>query len=254
MCNELISNNMQSKKHDKENKIVDVSNDVADEFNYYMAYEKRYCQVYNKKMMWSSKQPTPDVMDFFKKYNISKNNRVLDLGCGEGRDAIYLLDKGYNIFAVDYSKTVIKMCNKITQNKYKNKFRNFDLIKDKMEDKFDFIYSVAVLHMFITKEHRDKFLEFIKEHLNENGRCLLCVFGDGVESYSSNVEDSFKNVSRTVMNNGVKLNIAATSCKVVNWSELEKEIANNNLKIVEKWISTKIPEFTVSMCVVIKNE
>ena len=68
MCNELISNNMQSKKHDKENKIVDVSNGVADEFNYYMAYEKRYCQVYNKKMMWSSKQPTPDVMDFFKKY------------------------------------------------------------------------------------------------------------------------------------------------------------------------------------------
>ncbi len=103
----------------EENKPTNISNNVADEINYYMAYEKRYSQVYNKKMMWSSNQPTTDVINFFNKYNISKNNKVLDLGCGEGRDAIYFLDKGYNVSAVDYFKTVIEMCNKITQNKYK---------------------------------------------------------------------------------------------------------------------------------------
>ena len=237
----------------EENKPTNINNNVANEINYYMAYEKRYSQVYNEKMMWSSNQPTPDVINFFNECNISKNNRVLDLGCGEGRDAIYFLDKGYNISAVDYSKTVIEMCNKITQNKYKDKFRTFDLIKDKMEEKFDFIYSVAVLHMFITKEHRDKFLTFIKEHLNENGRCLLCVLGNGIESYSSNIEDSFKNVNRTVMNNGTKLNIVATSCRVVNWKELENEIIKNNLIIEKKWISTEIPEFTNSMCVIVRR-
>ena len=242
-------NKMQSRE---ENKQTNIDNNIADEINYYTAYEKRYSQVYNKKMMWSSNQPTPDVINFFNEYNISKKNRVLDLGCGEGRDAIHFLDKGYNVFAVDYSKTVIEMCNKITRNKYKDKFRNFDLIKDKMEEKFDFIYSVAVLHMFITQEHRDKFLTFIKEHLNENGRCLLCVFGDGIESYSSNIEDSFKNVNRTVMNNGTNLNIAATSCRVVSWDELEREIVYNNLKIEKKWISIEIPEFTNSMCVIVK--
>ena len=242
-------NKMQSRE---ENKQINIDNNIADEINYYTAYEKRYSQVYNKKMMWSSNQPTPDVIHFFNEYNISKKNRVLDLGCGEGRDAIHFLDKGYNIFAVDYSKTVIEMCNKITRNKYKDKFRDFDLIKDKMEEKFDFIYSVAVLHMFITQEHRDKFLTFIKEHLNENGRCLLCVFGDGIESYSSNIEDSFKNVNRTVMNNGTNLNIAATSCRVVSWDELEREIVYNNLKIEKKWISIEIPEFTNSMCVIVK--
>ena len=241
------------KDYQEKNKSIDIDNNVADEINYYTAYEKRYSQVYNEKMMWSSNQPTPDVINFFNEYNISKNNKVLDLGCGEGRDAIYFLDKGYNVFAVDYSKTVIEMCNKITQNKYKDKFRNFDLIKDKMEEKFDFIYSVAVLHLFITKEHRDTFLTFIKEHLKENGRCLLCVLGDGVESYSSNIEDSFKNVNRIVMNNGTKLNIAATSCRVVNWEELESEIINNNLMIEKKWISTEIPEFTNSMCVIVRR-
>lgn len=59
----------------------------------------------------------------------------------------------------------IKRLNLIIQN----------LIKDKMEEKIDFIYLVAVLHMFITQGRRDKFLTFIKKHLNRNGRCLLCV-------------------------------------------------------------------------------
>ena len=252
---QLQKDNLNDLKKDyqEENKPTNIDNNVSDEINYYMAYEKRYSQVYNKKMMWTSKQPTPDVINFFHEYNISKNNMVLDLGCGEGRDAIYFLDKGYNVLAVDYSKTVIEMCNKITKNKYKNKFRPFDLIKDKMEEKFDFIYSVVVLHMFIMKEHRDKFLTFVKEHLNENGRCLLCVLGDGIESYSSNIEDSFKNVERTVMNNGTKLNIAATSCRIVNWSELESEIINNNLIIERRWISTEIPGFTTSMCVIVRK-
>lgn len=241
------------KDYQEENNLININSNISNEINYYTAYEKRYSQVYSKKMMWSSNQPTPDVINFFNEYNIPKNNMVLDLGCGEGRDAIYFLDKGYNIFAIDYSKTVIEMCNKITQNRYKNKFKTFDLIKDKMEEKFDFIYSVAVLHMFVTKEHRDKFLTFIKEHLNENGRCLLCVLGNGIESYSSSIKDSFKNVNRTVMNNGTKLDIVATSCRVVNWKELENEIIINNLTIEKKWISTEIPEFTNSMCVIVRR-
>lgn len=244
---------MQDNKRKENEKINEITYNKATEINYYMAYEKRYSQVYEKNMLWTSKKATPDVIAFFKKYKISKIDKVLDLGCGEGRDAVYFLDKGYNILAVDYSKTVIEMCNKITQNKYKDKFRKFDLIKDKIEEKFDFIYSVAVLHMFITTEHRNKFLTFIKEHLATNGKCLICVLGNGNESYSSNLEDAFKNVNRTVMNNGTQLNIAATSCKIVNWNELETEITNNNLILEKKWISTEIPGFTHSMCVIVRR-
>ena len=124
---QLQKDNLNDLKKDyqEENKPTNIDNNVSDEINYYMAYEKRYSQVYNKKMMWTSKQPTPDVINFFHEYNISKNNMVLDLGCGEGRDAIYFLDKGYNVLAVDYSKTVIEMCNKITK---KNIRINLDLL------------------------------------------------------------------------------------------------------------------------------
>lgn len=229
-------------------------NDKVNNTNdYYKAYEKRYSQVYEKNMMWSAPEYTPDVIDFFQTYDITKDNKILELGCGEGRDAIHLLEKGYNLLAVDYSKTVIEMCNKLTDNKYKDNFMQFDLIKDEMNETFDFIYSIAVLHMFVTEEHRNKFLSFVREHLNNNGKCLICILGDGSKESASDINDAFKNTKRTVMNNDTEIEIVTTSCRIVNWQTLENEIKKNNLIIENKWISNKIPEFNSSMCVVVKK-
>lgn len=222
--------------------------------DYYKAYEKRYKQVYKENMLWSSTLPTPDIINFINDYKINKQDRILDLGCGEGRDAIYLLEKGYNVLAVDYSLSVIDMCNKLSSNKYKKHFRQFDIIEDEIEEKFNYIYSIAVLHMFVLREHRNKFLSFIKTHLTDNGHCLLCVLGDGKQDYTTNIKEAFKDTKRVVMNNNKKLDIATTSCKIVNWVELEKEILENDLLIEKQWVSNDIPEFNNSMCVVIKRK
>ena len=69
---------------------------VKENDNYYKAYEKRYKQVYKKNMMWSSDSFTPDVINTINQFSISKSDRILDLGCGEGRDAIYLLENNYD--------------------------------------------------------------------------------------------------------------------------------------------------------------
>lgn len=222
------------------------------ETDYYKAYEKRYSQVYEKNMLWSSKENTPDVFECMEQYKITKKSKILDLGCGEGRDAINLLDRGYNVVAIDYSCSVIEKCKELSNNNYNDCFKQFDLINDKMNCKFDFIYSIAVLHMFVLDEHRNKFLSFIKEHLEKDGICLICVLGDGKQEFVTNVEDAFKNIKRTVLNNKTDIEIAATSCRIVNWKQLEYEISNNGLKIEKKWISTTVPEFSNSMCVVVK--
>ncbi len=223
------------------------------ETDYYKAYEKRYSQVYENNMLWSAKENTPDVVEVLNQYKINKKSKILDLGCGEGRDSIGLLNDGYNVMAVDYSSTVIEKCKELSNYKYNKNFKQFDLINDKMNCKFDFIYSVAVLHMFVLDEHRNKFLSFVREHLKNDGICLICVLGDGNREYVSNIDEAFKNIKRTVMNNNTELEIAATSCKIVNWEHLECEILNNGLKIEQKWISNDIPEFENSMCVVVKK-
>lgn len=221
---------------------------------YYKAYEKRYKQVYNKKMMWFSSEPTPDVFNTINKLNITKGDKILDLGCGEGRDTIYLLNNGYNVLGIDYSKTVIAKCNEITSNKYKGSFKVLDIFQSELNELFNFIYSIAVLHMFVLQNHRDLYLRFIHDHLANNGKALICMLGNGIDSFESKIQDAFKNSKRKVQNNGAILNIATTSCKVVTWEDLFSELDKNGFKVEEYWISKDIPEFNESMCVIISKK
>lgn len=221
--------------------------------NYYKAYEERYKQVHKANMLWTSILNTPDIIKFIGDYKITKEDRILDLGCGEGRDAIYLLDKGYNVLAIDYSISAINMCNKLSNNKYIESFKRLDIIEDTLDEKFKYIYSIAVLHMFVLSKHRNKYFSFICNHLEDNGRCLLCVIGNGKQNYQSDIKEAFKNTERTIMNNNTKINVATTSCKIVDWKTLEQEILDNGLIIEKKWISKYVPEFNESMCVVVKK-
>lgn len=103
-----------------------------------------------------------------------------------------MLDNGYNVLAVDYSINVIFKCNELSNNKYIDKFKQFDIFEDEINTKFDFIYSIAVIHMFIDENHRRKFYKFIYEHLNKDGKALIIAMGDGVKEYSTHIQDAFK--------------------------------------------------------------
>ena len=149
---------------DKDNK--NIQNNI--ENNYYKAYEKRYKQVYNNNYLWTYRKNNDEVIDTIKSENIYNDENILELGCGEGRDAIFLLENNYNVLAIDYSNTVIEKCNELSNYKYINNFKQFDIINDLLEEKFDFIYSIAVIHMFVNKKHREKFYNFINDHLNKD--------------------------------------------------------------------------------------
>ena len=222
--------------------------------DYYKAYDLRYKQVHQKALLWELTQNTPLVEETIAKYQISKTDKILDLGCGEGRDAIYLLKQGYNVTAVDYSWETINKCNELTNNKFKNNFKQLDIIQDKLPNKYKFIYSISVLHMFVLQKHRDSYLKFIYDHLENNGIALITVLGNGKESRETDIKEAFFPGKRIVQDEGIILYIANTSCKIVSWTTLEKEIQQNNLKIEDKYISHNIPGFNNSMCVIIKHK
>lgn len=219
---------------------------------YYKAYDKRYKQVYKLSELWEVTDKTPTVINTILKYNISKSNKILELGCGEGRDAFYLLKEGYNILAVDYSKTVINKCNELTNNKYVNNFRQFDIIEDKLDEKFDFIYSVAVIHMFVEQNDRDTFYKFIKKHLTGTGIALIISMGDGQSEFKTNINDAFNNAKRKNINSGKDIMVAKTSCRVKNMTNMEKEIINNGLKIIDEGILDDVPNFDKCMFFIVK--
>ena len=220
---------------------------------YYEAYEDRYKQSYELGMLWETKEYTKELVSVIDRLNITKDNSILEVGCGEGRDAINLLNNGYNVIALDYSISAINKINELTNNKYKDNFISFDIMKGNLDKTFDFIYSIAVLHMFVNDEDRDKFWEFINSHLSNNGYACVMVMGDGLKEYSSDINDAYKLKNKININTNEEVLVASTSCRIVNFRNLEDEINRKNLKIVDKYISTDIPNFDKVMCVIVRR-
>lgn len=219
--------------------------------DYYKAYDVRYKQIHSLGKLWEYTEPTKEVLEFLKDYK--QDETILELGCGEGRDAINVLNKGYNLLATDYSIEAIKKCNELTNSKYANSFKTLDFLTESLSKQFNYIYSISVLHMLVVKEHRIKFLEFIRNHLKDNGKALITVIGDGKMTKTTNIEDAYTIVERNYKNKNEKVNVVQTSCNIVDWNTLIEELNKTKLVIDKKWISNDIPGFNPSMCVIVKK-
>jgi cyclopropane fatty-acyl-phospholipid synthase-like methyltransferase len=221
------------------------------ERNYYEAYDDRYRQVHSQKLQWFDDEPTGIVGEIISKYQITLHHKLLELGCGEGRDAFSLLNNGFNLLATDISTAAIQYCQK-KQPEYADRFRILDCVAGTLEGKFDFIYAVAVVHMLVLDEDRDAFYTFIRNHLTTNGVALICTMGDGETERQTDIRTAFDLQKRTHEQTGLELNIASTSCRMVSFSTFEKELKNNKLKIRETGITNASPDFPVLMYAVVQ--
>ena len=220
---------------------------------YYKAYDKRYKQVHNKNLSWSSNNNSIIVESIINKYNITKEYKILEIGCGEGRDARYLLNKNYNLLALDVSKEAINYCKK-KDIYHKDNYQVLDILNyNNFNNKYDYIYSVSCLHMLVTDNDRNKYYKFIYNHLNNNGISLILSLGDGLKESSTDITKSWQNTTRIHEETKKKMEVATTSCRIVNFKTLEKEITNNNLKLIESGITQIIPDFPEIMYVVVKR-
>lgn len=98
---------------------------------------------------------------------------VLDLGIGQGRNSIPLVELGYNVTGVDYSTKCLEICknNCPELNLIHSDIRTFPIEKNK----YDLISSRCVLHFF-HKEDTYKTIKTIKDGLKENGLVYIHVF------------------------------------------------------------------------------
>jgi len=63
-------------------------------------------------------EPYPELIEFFAEY--PRKRKVLDLGCGQGRDAIALARLGYSVTGIDNSRVGIDQMNEIGQKEKLN--------------------------------------------------------------------------------------------------------------------------------------
>ncbi len=121
-----------------------------------------------------AKGPTNDVAEFYKK--LKPGSWVLDVGCGEGRNAVFLTEQGHKVDAFDVSDSGIEKAKSIAE--YKGLDINFfvcDLASFIFEKDYDVILSHGVLHL-PEKVERDKFIVDAKTHTAVGGYNLIGVF------------------------------------------------------------------------------
>lgn len=223
------------------------------ERKYYEAYDDRYRQVHNESLQWFSDERSEIVMEVISEFQLQKSMKMLEIGCGEGRDAKFLMEQGYNLLATDVSEEAVSYCKK----RYPwgaEHFQKLDCIKDKLDENFDFIYAVAVIHMLVLDEDRNAFYQFIKEHLKDSGIALICTMGDGEFERKSDINTAFELQKRIHEESGRTLMLAGTSCRMVNFESFERELKSNGLEIVKQG-TTKIENvFSHMMYAIVRKE
>jgi SAM-dependent methyltransferase len=213
---------------------------------YYEAYDDRYIQVHERKLQWASDVPSPIVGQTMERYGITGDIEILELGCGEGRDVSFLLGHGYRVTATDISPEAIRYCRD-RWPEHADHFRILDCIGGELDEKFDFIYAVAVIHMLVEQEDRTAFYRFIWDHLTDDGIALVCTMGDGTMERSSDISTAFDLQQRTHGQSGKKLMLAGTSCRMVGWDTFLREIGENGLTLVERGLTAAEPDFNIMM-------
>ncbi len=102
--------------------------------------------------------------------------KVLDIGCGEGKDAVYMAQKGYSVTAFDITKNGIEKTkrlaslNQVVINAYVDDINTF-----KTEDTFDIIYSTGTVQ-YLFEDNKRSFFEKIYKITKVNGFVFFNVF------------------------------------------------------------------------------
>ena len=216
---------------------------------YYEAYEDRYKTAHEKGFSWAQMKNTPIVMDIISRYHLHPEHSLLEIGCGEGRDSATVLENGFHLMATDISPEAINYCKKKMPD-FESKFMVLDCLSSDLDMKFDFIYSIAVIHMLVLDEDRNGFYQFIHSHLKSDGIALICSMGDGKYEMQSDISNAFEIQERK--HESGKMMVAGTSCRMVSFSTFENELLRNGLKIIEKGITSAMPNFNSLMYAVVQ--
>ena len=219
---------------------------------YYEAYDDRYRQVHQENLNWFEDQPSPIIDEVICRFGLLPNSKVLEIGCGEGRDARNLLRLGFDLLATDISSEAVACCQKQDPEHERN-YRILDCLKDRLDDRFDFIYAVAVVHMLVPEEDRDGFYRFVQEHLADDGIALICSQGDGELECSSDITTAFSLQERTHTQSGRVMQIAGTSYRAVSFDTFRNEIQRNGLQILEMGLTDVTPIYWKTMYAVVKH-
>ncbi|MCK5294100.1 MAG: class I SAM-dependent methyltransferase [Arcobacteraceae bacterium] len=184
-------------------------------------YYNENCQELLKRYDSANMKQLNKIIDKF----ILKDNFVLDLGFGSGRDLNYIKNITNNIYGLDAS---IEFVNNLKQNEfYKNKVSLSTLPEINTisfdRNKFDIIISIAVF-MHLKKNDIIQTIRNIKKNLVNNGKVII--------SYTTKSRDNDKRDFLEITKNEMTILFNSE-----NFREVESIVNNDSLNRKIEWIT-----------------
>ena len=106
----------------------------------------------------------------------SPDTKVLDIGCGEGKDAVYMAQKGYNVSAFDLTENGIRKTIALAESRgvkihaFVDDINTFDI-----DEQYDIIYSTGTVQ-YLFDENKKTFFEKLEKITKPNGIVFINVF------------------------------------------------------------------------------
>ena len=139
-----------------------------------------------------------EIPDIFLSY-LNKNSKILDMGCGTGRDSKYFQELGHIVKSIDGS---LEMC-KIASNLLNEEVEQLNFLDIDYKEEFDGIFACASL-LHLSNEDLLVVLKKISNALKENGILYTCFkYGDSTRVdngrfYNDMNEEKFINILNNV--------------------------------------------------------
>ena len=118
------------------------------------------------------------LFDQLLKGRITKDMRILDAGCGSGRNLVYFLRNGYTVYAVDRSEDAIRAVREFGATLapgWSNEQARVEAVERMSfaSESFDFVISNAVLHFAEDEAHFQQMMEELWRVLAPGGMLFI---------------------------------------------------------------------------------
>lgn len=104
--------------------------------------------------------------------NIAEDSLVLDAGCGNGKNMLYMQARDIKVIGIDFCDKLLNICKeKVLNVKYAD-VRNIPF----ENNTFDYVISIAVIHHLSIESDRRKAIDEMLRVCKPNGKILVSVW------------------------------------------------------------------------------
>ncbi len=137
---------------------------------------EQYDEKYGDESFYWSVRPSDTCFGVLKHMPPDRHLRLLDIGCGEGRNAVFFARNGYEVHAFDISENGIQKTKRLAEEAGVSVHAfQADLNEFRLGEKFDILFSSGTLHSS-HPDIRDELFDNYKAFTSEGGLNVLNVF------------------------------------------------------------------------------